>query len=206
VPEVIWSAVTDAVGDDLPQHSQIDSWQSGGKGGLADVGRGRWRWYLTLNANRAGPIHDKEALLSVAQDWCTPLARVISQTPADAIVRTVAEDLHPLSRWHDRRLVLLGDAAHATTPFAGMGACSAIGDALALAEQLQSQVDLQTALATYIRSRKARAEAIVRDSRFKLRLATLQSPPLVALRNMVFAGMSGSARQHLAHRLVAGQP
>lgn len=206
VPEVIWSAVTDAATAELPTHTQIDSWQAGGKGGLADVGRGRWRWYLTLNAHRAEQIQTKEALLQVAQGWCPPLARAISQTPPEAIVRTVAEDLPPLPRWHDRRLVLLGDAAHATTPFAGMGACSAIGDALALAEQLQTQTNLETALTAYVRSRKARAEAIVRDSRFKLWLATMQLPPLVALRNVAFASMPLSVRQHLAHRLVSGQP
>lgn len=206
VPDVIWSAVTDATSAELPTHSQIDSWQSGGKGGLADVGRGRWRWYLTLNAQRAATIQGKAELLQVAETWCSPLARAIALTPPEAIVRTIAEDLPPLPRWHDRRLVLLGDAAHATTPFAGMGACNAIGDALALAEQLQSQTDLATALATYVQVRKAHAEAIVRDSRFKLWLATLQSPPLVRLRNFVFANLPLPARHQLAHRIVSGQP
>jgi 2-polyprenyl-6-methoxyphenol hydroxylase-like FAD-dependent oxidoreductase len=206
VPEVIWSAVTDAATADLPTHSQIDSWQSGGKGGLADVGRGRWRWYLTLNAQRAKLIQGKAELLQVAETWCSPLARAIALTPAEAIVQTVAEDLPRLPRWHDRRLVLLGDAAHATTPFAGMGACSAIGDALALAAQLKSQTDLATALATYVQVRKSRAEAIVRDSRFKLWLATLQFPPLVLLRNAAFASLPLLARQQIAQRLVGGQP
>jgi FAD-dependent urate hydroxylase len=206
VPEVVWSAVTAASHQNLPIHTQIDSWQLGGKGGLADVGRGRWRWYLTLNANRAQFMQGKEALVQLARDWCAPLAELIAQTPREAIVLTNTEDLPPLPRWQSHRLVLLGDAAHATTPFAGMGACSAIGDALVLAEQLQSQIDLHTALAAYVRVRKARAEAIVRDSRFKLWLATMPWSLLAAMRNRVFAGLSGSARQHLAHRLVAGQP
>ncbi|CAI7618742.1 unnamed protein product [Penicillium pancosmium] len=41
-------------------------------------------------------------------------------------------DLDPLDRWHNGRLILIGDAAHAMLPTQGQGASQAIEDAEAL--------------------------------------------------------------------------
>jgi salicylate hydroxylase len=41
-------------------------------------------------------------------------------------------DLVPLSRWTDGRVTLLGDSAHASTPYNGNGAAQAIEDAYVL--------------------------------------------------------------------------
>ncbi|MCU0696008.1 MAG: FAD-dependent monooxygenase [Myxococcaceae bacterium] len=65
--------------------------------------------------------------------------------PAD--VRRVVEGAHftartrlleqvPLARWVDRRVCLVGDAAHGMTPFLGLGANSALEDAVLTADTL----------------------------------------------------------------------
>jgi len=77
-----------------------------------------------------------------------------------------AFDMAHLPRWHDDRVVLLGDAAHAVSPHAGQGASLAIEDAVVLAASLQARPSISEAFATYQCVRQARAEHVVRISRY----------------------------------------
>ncbi|MFJ9434078.1 FAD-dependent monooxygenase [Streptomyces sp. NPDC101490] len=57
--------------------------------------------------------------------------------------------------WHRDRLVLLGDAAHTTHYSIGAGTTLALEDALVLADSLRTSTDLETALTTYGKRRRA---------------------------------------------------
>lgn len=65
------------------------------------------------------------------------------------------------SRWHDDRLVLLGDAAHPTLPFLAQGAGMAIEDAWILAACLDADADQGAALRRYQSLRQPRTRRIV---------------------------------------------
>jgi len=67
--------------------------------------------------------------------------------------------------WHRGRVVLLGDAVHATTPHLGQGAGMAIEDALVLADELAKAATLEQALVAYRDRRFARCEYIVDKSK-----------------------------------------
>jgi 2-polyprenyl-6-methoxyphenol hydroxylase-like FAD-dependent oxidoreductase len=60
--------------------------------------------------------------------------------------------------------VLLGDAAHATTPHLGQGAGMAIEDSLVLAEELAAQNNIATAFTAYHARRQPRCSYIVESS------------------------------------------
>lgn len=62
--------------------------------------------------------------------------------------------IHPVqrvdcARWHDGRLVLVGDAAHAMAPNLGQGANSALVDAAVLLDELRRGATLPAGLAAY---------------------------------------------------------
>ena len=62
------------------------------------------------------------------------------------------------------RVVLLGDAAHATAPFMGQGANMAMHDAFCLGEILMNEkIAMQDGLKLYETSRKAYCEAVARS-------------------------------------------
>ena len=46
-------------------------------------------------------------------------------------------DIKPIGQYAFNNIVLIGDAAHATTPNMGQGACQAIEDAVVLADELE---------------------------------------------------------------------
>ncbi|MFI6907924.1 FAD-dependent monooxygenase [Nonomuraea sp. NPDC050394] len=74
-------------------------------------------------------------------------------------------DLPPVPTWHKGRVVLTGDAAHATSPSAGQGASQAIEDAVVLARCLRDAPDHSAAFAAFEADRRVRAERVVSYSR-----------------------------------------
>lgn len=68
--------------------------------------------------------------------------------------------------WYSRRIVLLGDAAHAFPPTVAMGASLAIEDAAVLAQVVQAHIDLPSAFAQYMNLRMDRINRIRRTANF----------------------------------------
>ena len=94
--------------------------------------------------------------------------------------------------WHNGRVVLLGDAAHATTPHLASGAGMAVEDALALAEELMKNRAVEESLHAYATRRYERCRDVVETS---VAVGTLQlnggSPEQIG-------GMIGGALHRLA--------
>jgi 2-polyprenyl-6-methoxyphenol hydroxylase-like FAD-dependent oxidoreductase len=67
-----------------------------------------------------------------------------------------------LERWHHGRVVLIGDAAHATAPVWAQGAALAAEDALVLAELLATHDDWSKLGDVYENRRRPRVEHIQR--------------------------------------------
>ena len=66
--------------------------------------------------------------------------------------------------WHKGRVVLLGDAAHATTPHLGQGAGMAVEDSIVIAEELATKPSIEAALQGYQQRRFDRCKFIVDSS------------------------------------------
>ena len=77
-------------------------------------------------------------------------------------------DTPPAPTYTRHRVAMLGDAAHATTPYQGQGAGQAIEDALvisAVLAKVQTPNQIPNALAAYDQIRRPRAQRIVETSR-----------------------------------------
>lgn len=82
----------------------------------------------------------------------------------DAVVYRPLEWQFLTGPWHSGRVVLLGDAAHATTPHLGQGAGMAIEDSIVLAEEIARQDTPEAAFTAYHARRFARCQFIVESS------------------------------------------
>jgi 2-polyprenyl-6-methoxyphenol hydroxylase-like FAD-dependent oxidoreductase len=81
-------------------------------------------------------------------------------------------------KWHSGRVVLVGDAAHASSPMMGQGGCMAMEDACALAEELRASATVESALGSYVSRRKPRVEWVQHQS-MALAESLTTGPPAV---------------------------
>jgi 2-polyprenyl-6-methoxyphenol hydroxylase-like FAD-dependent oxidoreductase len=70
----------------------------------------------------------------------------------------------PVTEVYRGRVVLVGDAAHASSPMLGQGGCMAMEDACVLAEELHSGATIEAALASFAKRRKPRVEWVQQQS------------------------------------------
>jgi 2-polyprenyl-6-methoxyphenol hydroxylase-like FAD-dependent oxidoreductase len=66
--------------------------------------------------------------------------------------------------WYRGRVLLIGDAAHSTTPQLAMGGAIALEDGIVLGELLASESDLPTALEKFMERRYERCKMVVENS------------------------------------------
>jgi 2-polyprenyl-6-methoxyphenol hydroxylase-like FAD-dependent oxidoreductase len=165
-------------------HRVSETWGPGCRVGIVPIGHGELYWFATANAPAGGKDGDvKTELLQRFGDWHAPIRQFIEATPTKQILRTDISDRVPVQRWSDGRVVLLGDAAHATTPNLGQGGCQAIEDAVVLAQALATESDLTAGLKSYEAQRISRANGIVNASWRIGQVAQWQNPIACAFRS-----------------------
>ncbi|MBL8551372.1 MAG: FAD-dependent oxidoreductase [Hyphomonadaceae bacterium] len=127
--------------------------------------------YMYLTTPEPGnPRYQPEKLAQTMRDklaGAAPRILALSEliTDDDAVVYKPLESVLLEGPWHKGRCVLIGDAAHATTPHLGQGAGMAIEDSLVLAEELSRGGGTTDALARFQERRFARCRYIVEASR-----------------------------------------
>lgn len=179
----VWRGISPLVTD---PGRLTETWGSGERFGLVDLGT-RTYWFATANlreGERDSPLGRKAALMQRFAGWHPPIEAVLEATPEEAILRNDTYFLDPLPRWSAGRTVLLGDAAHATTPGIGQGAAMAIEDGLVLARELSAATEVGSALERYEVIRRPRAELVLKLSRRTDSAAQL-TLPLARLRNLL---------------------
>lgn len=132
-------------------------------------GRQGWHWWVMEPRNPADVLEIGEVakgrIADLAKGFAEPLPTLIRETPSDSIVPWVIRDRPPLDTWVRGRVTVLGDAAHATNPYAGYGAGMAIVDGFYLGCSLAGIVLSDTAavdrvLADYQANRKPETDGV----------------------------------------------
>ena len=78
----------------------------------------------------------------------------------DDVVYTPLEEVRLNRSWYEGRVVLVGDAAHASTPFWALGAALALEDVALLARLINEGEDLQVILSQWFKRRLPRCEFV----------------------------------------------
>lgn len=97
---------------------------------------------------------------------CAPAIREMAEQITDdaSVVYRPLEAMMLDGPWHKGRVVLIGDAVHATTPHLGQGAGMAIEDSIVLAEELSKHATPEEAFASFRDRRFERCRYIVEKS------------------------------------------
>ena len=131
-------------------------------------------FYITQKTKAGG--QDEEGsivpyLLELIKEFPTFLSEVVGKAQEGNIIRSDLHDIPPIKRWHADNIVLVGDAAHPSTPNLGQGGCQAMEDAYTLAECLSTYSTPMEAFVAYERHRMSKAKFVVNTS-YQLALAS----------------------------------
>jgi 2-polyprenyl-6-methoxyphenol hydroxylase-like FAD-dependent oxidoreductase len=103
-----------------------------------------------------GLLADFGGRMAVLRDGITAKSSIVPR-PFEAAIQP--------EPWNVGRVVLIGDAAHATTPHLASGAGMAVEDAIVLADEISKHAsDIQAALAAFTKRRFERCRFIVESS------------------------------------------
>ncbi|WP_219464995.1 FAD-dependent monooxygenase [Nonomuraea rhizosphaerae] len=121
-------------------------------------------WFANLPRELGDvPADWKPVLVEAFKDDTNFSAEIIRGSEVDLALPV--HDLPPLRTWHKGRVVLTGDAAHATSPSSGQGASQAIEDAIVLARCLRDAPGHEEAFERFESERRERVERVVAYSR-----------------------------------------
>lgn len=127
--------------------------------------------YLFVTEDRAERVHiDPKNFVPMLKDLLAPFGAPLMQQLHAQLDDRSQVNYRPLEGllvpqpWHKRRIVLIGDAVHATTPHMASGACIGIEDAIVLAEELKKADTVAAALQGFQARRWERCRMVVENS------------------------------------------
>ncbi|UOB53548.1 FAD-dependent urate hydroxylase HpxO [Acinetobacter junii] len=136
---------------------------------LMPVAQNRFYFFFDVPIESGLPNHReqyKTELKKYFKDWCAPVHQLIDCLDEQKTNRVEIHDIEPFMNFYKGRVVLLGDAAHSTTPDIGQGGCQAMEDAIYLARALQiNTFGLSDALERYQNKRNDRTKEMVLRAR-----------------------------------------
>lgn len=108
---------------------------------------------------------DPADLAATYSDWSEDVQRMIAAASRQPLFKWAINARSPLTDWIvDDAVALMGDAAHAMTPFLGHGAACALEDAVVLARALAAADEVPDGLRRYVAARHDRATWIQAES------------------------------------------
>jgi 2-polyprenyl-6-methoxyphenol hydroxylase-like FAD-dependent oxidoreductase len=123
--------------------------------------------YIT-NFEKAGGQDNTETIVNDLLRLCAEFPPLVKQmiisTKGNGIIRNDLYDFKPIKKWTDGKMVLIGDAAHATTPNLGQGACQAIEDAYVIAQQMIINQNIEEGFKMFEKKRIKKATYITNTS------------------------------------------
>lgn len=182
-----WRGVIDDIPAQIDMNETSETWGPGSRFGIVPLRNNRIYWFACLNAKANDPAMrtvNIPSLLKYFADFHTPVSDILKKTTNDKLIWSDIMDIKPIKKFAFGDIVLLGDAAHATTPNMGQGACMAIEDAAVLANCLESYASAEEAFVQFEEKRIPRTTRIVNTSWTLGRVAQWENPLLMKLRNM----------------------
>jgi 2-polyprenyl-6-methoxyphenol hydroxylase-like FAD-dependent oxidoreductase len=134
-------------------------------------------------------------------DFAEPVRAILGEVKSVESIHFAAIEEIDVETWVQGRVVLIGDAAHATSPNMAQGASMALEDALVLARMLATVASPTEALARFCERRRARVQWVRQRTRRRDRLRTL--PAFV--RNLAFR-LAGPAIYRRDYRPLFEEP
>jgi len=196
--QVCWRGISPVQLSEKYKTELNEAWGVGRRFGFVQISEDSVYWYALINKNKWREGLQLDELFS---EFHPIILQIIQETPENNILFNEIWDLEPIEKWYKGNVCLIGDAAHATTPNMGQGACQAIESALALSIQMKEESVMQKAFENYQKIRYAKANYIIETSWKLGKLAQTDSVFVALLRDMLLPLVPGFITRKLNKRV-----
>ncbi|WP_228446891.1 FAD-dependent monooxygenase [Chryseobacterium sp. 3008163] len=132
-------------------HHALEIWGKGKRFGFVKLSENKVYWYALINENNFTANTD---LTKTFRDFDPLVLQILEATKPENIILNDIIDLAPIPKWFAKNLCLIGDAAHATTPNMGQGACQSIEDAYVLGKLLENNKNFNSVFEEFQNTRR----------------------------------------------------
>ena len=138
------------------------------------IGNGKAYCYCDVATQSSTELHEDPAELFA--DFAEPALELLESVAGRRDLHRATIEEVSLASWVQRRVLLVGDAAHATSPNMAEGAAMALEDALVLAECLSGQDTVPAALNAFESRRRSRTDWVRAQTHRRDRARYLPTP------------------------------
>ena len=184
---ICWRSIIDNC--DLKISEATETWGSKGRFGIVPINENKIYWYATINSDQFDVKINHYNLKNIKEhfsDYHSPVPEILEKSSNEKLIKNPICDIKPLNQFAFNKVLLIGDAAHATTPNLGQGACQAIEDVMVLHQEIASGKDVESAFKSFEKRRTEKARYIINTSRKLGSIAQIENKFLISLRNIVF--------------------
>ncbi len=149
----------------LPDNLQCEGkevWGDKRRFGFSQLSANSVYFFIVLNKEICPQELNTTSLAAMFKDF-DPIVADIIEASGDMHTAELI-DLKRLDNWHNSTVCLLGDAAHATTPNMGQGACQGIEDAFYISHYLKEFSTSQDAFKAFEMQRRKKVDYVVNNS------------------------------------------
>lgn len=183
--QVCWRGIANMELPSRYMNELNEAWGSGTRFGFVQISKQQVYWYALCNNNK---VYKGNNPLTLFNDYHPTIQTIVANTSESSFIQNDIKDLKPLSTWYQRNICLIGDAAHATTPNMGQGACQAIEDAYVLSQVIK-KYPINIAFKKYQLARIKKAKNIVNMSWNIGKVSHIENYALVFIRNFLMNKM-----------------
>ena len=179
----------------IEQDVTLEYWGHKGRFGIVPLKDNELYWFCTMNAKENDlqfKSFEKPHLQAYFNQFPDEVRTVLDAQEETGILHHDMYDLVPLKSFVSNRVVLLGDAAHATTPNMGQGAGQAIEDAVTLVNLINDR-DIESALKRYDKLRTKHTKKVIIKSRKIGKAAQSSSTLKIKIRNKMLKQKSSKS-------------
>jgi len=197
-----WRAVVDDNGLNLSESTE--TWGKEGRFGIVPLADNKIYWFASVNAKQNDPVFKEFKVKDIKRFFAgyhKNVTDVLDNTSDDKLLLNDIFDFRPVNNYAFGQIVLIGDAAHATTPNMGQGACQAIEDAVILADEISNSENIEDAFKKFEARRLKRTHFIVNGSWRLGKLAQSSNPLFTIFRNLSLRLMPGAMKENQIKKL-----
>lgn len=191
-----WRAVVNT--NKFNEAGSSETWGTKGRFGIAPLAGDKVYWFACINAPQNDATMRSFKIADLQREFASyhqDIRTLLNQTTDDALIWSDIIDIRPLQHFVFDNIVLIGDAAHATTPNMGQGACQGIEDAIVLADELSKHTIPREAFKCFEKRRLARTRYITNTSWVLGRMAQMDNGLLCRIRNAFMRSLPEKFKQ-----------